>query len=130
MCTQRVIWCACGHGEFLQPNRCPLGARVGNCWLVLHGDHRIVVDMECSYCKAGLNTKRPLSSPRPRGALATRIEDNVDEEVFEQDMKSNLVEDADCNNTTEAKPMWEFDDVLNTNFSGEFDLSQELWQYK
>ena len=42
----------------------------------MHGDHRIVLQSRCSYCQAGLNRRRPLRSPRPRGELAERVERN------------------------------------------------------
>ena len=130
MCTQRVIWCGCGHGEFLQPKRCPVGARHGNCWLVLHGDHRVVVDMKCSYCKAGLNVMKPLCSPRPRGRLAKEIEDNMGEMVVEQDCDADVMEQEPLSSAVGSKPTTEFDDVLYTDFGNDFNLSDELWQYE
>ena len=53
------------------------GERNGRCSLVLHEDQKVVIDVECAYCKAGMNTKRALSSLRLRGGLAVRIEHNL-----------------------------------------------------
>ncbi|KAF2723786.1 hypothetical protein K431DRAFT_218851 [Polychaeton citri CBS 116435] len=65
MCVQQIIWCACGHGEFLPVQPCPESAAIGNCWVVLYGDHRVVVDMACSYCQRGLQHVKPLGSAKP-----------------------------------------------------------------
>lgn len=129
MCTQRVIWCGCGHGEFLLPKQCPLGVKFGNCWLVLHGDHRIVVEMDCSYCKAGLNRMKPLESPRPQGQLARDVEANIDAKLFDED--TGNPSQGDCHHdSTVTEPSWISNDVINTDFSGGFNLSEELWHYE
>ncbi|KAK4544932.1 hypothetical protein LTR36_003837 [Oleoguttula mirabilis] len=71
MCTQQLIWCSCGHGEFLPIEKCSRATTVGYCWTVIWGDHNVVIPSRCSYCKAGLNAKGPLGSAWPVGELAT-----------------------------------------------------------
>lgn len=64
MCTQRLIWCSCGHGEFLPIEKCRRAEKTGYCWTVVWGDHEVMVEMPCSYCKEG--TGRELGSAMPR----------------------------------------------------------------
>ncbi|KAK0266186.1 hypothetical protein LTR48_002756 [Friedmanniomyces endolithicus] len=68
MCIQKLIWCACGHGEFLPIEKCARATRLGYCWTVIWGDHEVAIALPCSYCKAGLNRRRPLGSAKPKAA--------------------------------------------------------------
>ena len=75
MCTQEILWCACGHGEFLPIVKCPQAETVGFCFTVVHGDHRVVLPMKCSYCVSGQAERAALSTnARPEGELAALIE--------------------------------------------------------
>lgn len=69
MCAQQLIWCICGHGEFLPIEKCPRAIQVGYCWTVVWGDEEVVIPDMCSYCKAGYNDVRRLGSARPPGKL-------------------------------------------------------------
>lgn len=82
--------------------------------------------MQCSYCKAGLNKRKPLGSPRPQGELARKIESNV-LDAKAQEMKEQASVDGSSSTYVGAEDqMWEFDDVLNCDFSGDFNLEDEL----
>lgn len=122
MCTQEIVWCSCGHGELLPIVRCPHAQAVGKCWIVVHGDHRVVLQMKCSYC---LNTPpglRHLSTKaRPEGELAMKIEEG------ERHEKQHAFMDDGITNTAGAPPP-ELDDVVHTEWS-DFSLDPELWQY-
>ena len=94
----------------------------------MHGDHRVVIDMECSYCKTGLNERRPLGSPRTRGELAEKIESNCEEKVTDEACPQE-VDGHSLLPITVNDPLAEFDDVLDCDFGDGFNLSDELWQY-
>ncbi|TKA83175.1 hypothetical protein B0A55_00711 [Friedmanniomyces simplex] len=46
MCTQKLIWCSCGHGEFLPIEKCSRAVKLGYCWTVIWGDSEEAVG-EC-----------------------------------------------------------------------------------
>ena len=85
--------------------------------------------MECSYCKAGLNERRPLGSPRPQGQLAQKIEAGNEVTVIDQKSEACPEEVQFCSNT-ETELSWGFNDIVNTDFSSDFNLTKELWQYE
>ncbi|KAK5133726.1 hypothetical protein LTR08_007480 [Meristemomyces frigidus] len=179
MCTQQLIWCACGHGEFLPIEKCSRAVSLGYCWTVVWGDSAVVIPGRCSYCKAGLNERKPLGKALPGGgggagvdgagvvapagvdpalltalpfrpkqwgvrdvaaggqassqamgvsgldaALVSRTP-KLDVEMADMGAGFPMAEGA----TGLLTPPLELDDVLNTDFSADFDLSQELWQY-
>jgi hypothetical protein len=120
MCTQEIIWCACGHGEFLPIIKCPQAEAVGVCFTVVHGDHRVVLPMKCSYCISGQSERAALDThARPEGELAAMIE--------RKNGMSDGVEDGAVANTDGDGPL-EGEDVTGTDWSG-LDLDPELWQY-
>lgn len=125
MCTQEIVWCSCGHGELLPIVRCSHAQTLGKCWIVVHGDHRVLVQMKCSYC---LNTPRgsqQLSTKaRPEGELALKIEGG---EKDEKQQSSKVFLDEGITNSAGAPPP-ELDDVVHTDWS-DFSLDPELWQY-
>lgn len=123
MCTQEIVWCSCGHGEFLPINKCPRAEANGECFTVVHGDHRVVVQMKCSYCNSGLFEKAALSTKaRPQGELAAMIEKKSEEEVL-----GNGLEDGVAANSAGEVTLG-LDDVVNADWSG-LDIDPELWQY-
>ncbi|RMY95275.1 hypothetical protein D0861_00775 [Hortaea werneckii] len=135
MCTQQLIWCCCGHGEFLPIEKCARAAKLGYCWTVVWGDHKVVIPSRCSYCKAGLNEKctlgsaltperRTLNNPKPSTPVCGQgVADGL--ETFQ--MPENFAfENASNGLTTSPR---EVEDILNTEFK-DFDLSQDLWHYE
>lgn len=123
MCTQEIVWCSCGHGELLPIVRCQNAESTGKCWTVVHGDHRIVLQMKCSYCVSGCVEEVPLSTKaRPEGELAAKIENKS----TEQNVGDALEYDEAANEAGQLPP--ELDDVVNTDWSN-FSLDPELWQY-
>ncbi len=119
MCMQEIIWCSCGHGEFLPIERCPTGKNNRECFTVVHGNHNIVVELPCSYCQAGWNRKTPLGSPRPREELTRSIESN-------RTVGARYPSTGDGREDTVP-----LNDVVDMEFGGGFDLEKELecWQY-
>jgi hypothetical protein len=128
MCTQEIIWCKCGHGEFLPVTKCSIGKQFDDCWLVLHGDHRIVVEMDCSYCKAGLDKILHLRSPRPRADLANQIETSTNTTMALARQESGL-EEGSMSGSGEIGNS-SVTDVLDTDFGAGFNLAEEFWQYQ
>ncbi|KAF2164896.1 hypothetical protein M409DRAFT_56253 [Zasmidium cellare ATCC 36951] len=130
MCTQELIWCSCGHGEFLEIKKCRTGHLTGRCWTVVHGNHHLVVPAACSYCQSGLNKKKPLGSPRPRDELAKKVEANQDVELGKM-LEEGLLEEAkwleECAGDGAFSSL---EDVLSTDWSGfdlERDVDVDLW---
>lgn len=120
MCTQEIIWCSCGHGEFLPIIKCAQAEAVGVCFTVVHGDHRIVLPMKCSYCISGQSEIAALNTnARPEGELAAMIE--------RKNGMGDGVEDGVAANTNGHGAL-EVGDVVKTDWE-EFDLDPELWQY-
>ncbi|KAK4617714.1 hypothetical protein CLAFUW4_12146 [Fulvia fulva] len=148
MCTQELIWCSCGHGEFLPINLCTQGQRLGTCWTIVHGDHNIVLASRCSYCQAGLNRRRPLRSPRPRGDVARGVEANGEVDV-EEELERLLEGSGDEGVEVEVGALaaqtnaemdggevvegsvgeFSFDDVMSTDWEKGFELGDELWNF-
>ncbi|EME40688.1 hypothetical protein DOTSEDRAFT_136331 [Dothistroma septosporum NZE10] len=139
MCTQELIWCSCGHGEFLPIELCTTGQLIGTCWTIVHGDHNIVLQSRCSYCQAGLNRKGMLGSARPTDGIAERVEaggrigeggmngKEIDE--FDGEL-GKLLEEVETKTKEERSfEKFSFDDVMSTDWEKGFDLSDELWNY-
>jgi hypothetical protein len=123
MCTQEIIWCSCGHGEFLPIIKCSQAEAVGVCFTVVHGDHRVVLPMKCSYCIAGQSEVAALNTnARPEGELAAMID-----KKSETGRVDDGLEDGAAANTV-GEVLLGVEDVANTDWSG-FDLDPELWQY-
>lgn len=96
---------------------------MGVCFTVVHGDHRVVLPMKCSYCISGHSEKVALNTnARPQGELAAMIERKNGMETL-----GNEIEDGVVANNAGNVPA-ELDHVVNTDWSG-FDLDPELWQY-
>lgn len=125
MCTQEIIWCSCGHGEFLPIIKCPQAESTGACYTVVHGDHRVVLPMKCSYCISGLFDGAALGTKaRPEGELAAVIERKSEGQVGGD---AGALEDAAVANSAGDLPL-ELGDVVNTDWS-DFNIDPELWQY-
>lgn len=97
---------------------------MGRCWTVVHGNHNLVVPAVCSYCRTGLNKRKPLGSPRPRDDLAKTVEENQDPDL--EKMLEEGLEEAKW--TDECGNGFSMEDVMNTDWSN-FDLEKdmELW---
>ena len=153
MCTQQLIWCACGHGEILPIQKCMRAQLLGTCFVIIHGDHHIVLPNTCSYCKAGLQRTKPLGSARPRGSLVAKVEGASgreelgrllecpdawpqglgDEKVEEESaVKTEGKEEGNGVSDCGGGGMGELEDVLKTEFQNGFNLDEELgdlWRY-
>ncbi|KAK5121398.1 hypothetical protein LTR85_005230 [Meristemomyces frigidus] len=57
----------------VQTETCTRAITIGYCWTVIWGDHNVVIPSRCSYCKAGLNKKKPLGSAWPVGELVANV---------------------------------------------------------
>lgn len=123
MCTQEIIWCSCGHGEFLPIVKCSKAEATGVCFTVVHGDHRVVLPMECSHCISRQFERTVLNAnARPEGELAAMIEKENERETL-----GDGLEDGAAASTAEEVSLG-VGDVANTDWSG-LDLDPELWQY-
>ena len=124
MCTQEIVWCSCGHGEFLPIVKCPQAEAVGVCFTVVHGDHRVVLPMDCSYCISGQSGRAALSTnARPQGELAALIERNNANRATSDGLEDGAVANTDSGVTLGVE------DVASADWSSGFDLDPELWQY-
>ena len=137
MCTQEIIWCSCGHGELLPVVKCAHAEAVGMCWTVVHGDHRVVLQMKCSYCLSGLaeynssDTSTILGTKaRPEGKLAAKIEMKERERLagLELEFCEEGGGDRDLSPPVGELPL-ELEDVVGTEWTDIVDLDPELWQY-
>jgi len=139
MCTQEIIWCSCGHGELLPIIVCAHAEAVGTCWTVVHGDHRIVLQMKCSYCLSGvaddysgngtlavaaaLGTKA-----RPEGELAAKIEMMDRKRLASDDFDFSVGDGSGLADSAGELPL-ELGDVLGADWNDVVNLDPELWQY-
>ena len=58
------------------------------------------------------------------------MQSKVDERMIEDSEQQRRSSEEPSNDLVEeTEPLREFDDVLNTDFSGNFNLSGELWNY-
>lgn len=123
MCTQEIVWCSCGHGEFLPIVKCPQAEVMGVCFTVVHGDHRVVLPMDCSYCISGQSERAALNTnARPQGELAALIERNNANGAVSDGLEDGAVANTDRDAALGVE------DVAGADWSG-FDLDPELWQY-
>lgn len=114
---------------------CPHAEAIGKCWTVVHGDHRIVLQMECSYCLSGLaddysgsGTAAALATKaRPEGKLAAKIE-KKDRERFAGG-GFDLCEDDGGLATSAGELPLELEDVVGADWTDVVNLDPELWQY-
>lgn len=83
--------------------------------------------MQCSYCKNGINNGRPLGCPMPQGQLASIVENNVDPQVTTAE--NHTGNEAAMEAMTLTDPLLELSDVMDTDFTNDFNLSDELWEY-
>jgi hypothetical protein len=120
MCTQEIIWCSCGHGELLPIVTCQRAESTGVCFTVVHGDHRVVLQMKCSHCISGafeegatLNTKA-----RPEGALAAFIEQKYENQSLDEGREDAGAEES----------IGEVHSGMVNEMDG-FALDPDLWQY-
>lgn len=123
MCTQEIVWCSCGHGELLPIVKCDRADVTGVCFTVVHGDHRIVVHMQCSYCLTGPSERTTLGTKaRPEGELAATIEKTNEGES--EDAKPEMRPSA---SKAREAPL----DVIDVSDWDWCDLGvePELWQY-
>jgi hypothetical protein len=137
MCTQEIIWCSCGHGELLPIVMCAHAEAVGKCWTVVHGDHRIVLQMECSYCLSGLaddysgsGTAAALATKaRPEGELAAKIE-KKDRERLAGGEFDFCEDDGGLGISAGELPLpLDSEDVVGADWTDVVNLDPELWQY-
>ena len=147
MCTQHLIWCSCGHGEFLPIERCPSAIALGYCWTIVHGDHGIVLEPECSYCQAGLNATRPLQAlARPEGTVKEMLEKASKETGIMPELKgtsrgrvagddrSMIAEVGSVADRWAESPEDKACEARAEDTAQEvdsaFDFAQDLWQYE
>ena len=120
MCTQEIVWCSCGHGELLPIVKCAKAEATGVCYTVVHGDHRVVLHMECSYCLSGLSERAALSTKaRPEGELAAMIEKRNEGQTVDGKPKDG----------EEASTAGEASSGVNLVDWHELGEDQQLWQY-
>ena len=93
---------------------------------MVHGDHRVVVEMCCSYCKAGLNGRRALGSPRPQGELVTRIENNISNAEAQESKDQPRVDDMWSLLAQPEEQAWDLGDVMNCDFGDGFSLMDDV----
>lgn len=132
--------------------KCARAAKLGYCWTVVWGDHDVVIPLQCSYCKAGLNLKFPLGSAltqeqrRPDHAEPNKQTSTT----LAQPLVGNAIGAsgggqgvADGLETLQRPDDFAFDnpskglttssgeleDILNTELK-DFDLAQDLWHYE
>jgi hypothetical protein len=136
MCTQELIWCCCGHGELLPIVMCAHAETVGTCWTVVHGDHRIVLQMKCSYCLSGLaddcngsgtSTAALGTKARPEGELAAKIEMKDRERLA--GVEYDFCEDDVGLVVSAGELPLELEDVVGADWTDVVNLDPELWQY-
>lgn len=135
MCTQEIIWCSCGHGELLPIVMCAHAEAAGQCWTVVHGDHRIVLQMKCSYCLSGLadgcgssGASTALGTKaRPEGELAAKIEMKDREKLAGGEF--NFCEDDGGLTIAAGELPLELEDVVGADWTDVVNLDPELWQY-
>ena len=131
MCTQEIIWCSCGHGELLPIVMCAHAEAAGKCWTVVHGDHRIVLQMKCSYCLSGLadssgTTTALGTKARPEGELAAKIE-MMDRERLAGEF--DFCEDSGALAISTRELPLELEDLVGADRTDVVNLDPELWQY-
>ena len=135
MCTQEIIWCSCGHGELLPIVMCAHAEAAGKCWTVVHGDHRIVLQMKCSYCLSGLadecnsngtSTAALGTKARPEGELAAKIE-MMDRERLAGEF--DFCEDSGALAISTRELPLELEDLVGADWTDVVNLDPELWQY-
>ena len=135
MCTQEIIWCSCGHGELLPIVMCAHAEAAGKCWTVVHGDHRIVLQMKCSYCLSGLadecnsngtSTAALGTKARPEGELAAKIE-MMDRERLAGEF--DFCEHSGALAISTGELPLELEDVVGADWTDLVNLDPELWQY-
>ncbi|KXT11988.1 hypothetical protein AC579_4631 [Pseudocercospora musae] len=137
MCTQELIWCSCGHGEFLPIRACPRGRMLSYCYTIVHGSHKLIVPGECSYCKSGLNRRKQLPAARPPPDIAAKVEENAKIEDNQKDVFEKMLTDPEYWPDDGAFPTAEnafelvedtvsnMNDVMDTDFV-DFELDPEL----
>lgn len=146
MCTQELIWCSCGHGEFLPIVKCVSADILGTCWTVVYGDRDVVLDMKCSYCTMGFNDRVALSAnTRPDANRDQKMMEKWQEEADEQEkqimgrgteqteMKMEVPTDENKEDVAMGEASGEMadtglDDVLDTDWD-QFFADKDLWQY-
>lgn len=103
--------------------KCTQAEAVGVCFTMVHGDHRVVLPMECSYCISGQSERAALNTnARPQGELAAMIE-----KKNEMGILGREVEDGMAANTVGDGSLG-VEDRASADWSG-FGLEPELWQY-
>lgn len=145
MCTQELIWCSCGHGEFLPIVKCESAEILGTCWTVVYGDRDIVLEMKCSYCTKGFMDRVALSAnARPDADRDQRMIGDCRQEAKEGDIVKNEnvssettkvhedgVKDVAMEETASvngAPRQEEIEDALETDWD-KFFVGQDMWQY-
>ena len=90
---------------------------------MVHGDHRVVLPMKCSYCISGQSEEAAINTnTRPEGELAAMIEKKSEAKSL-----GDGLEDGTIANAADEVPV-EVGDLAHIDWS-EFDLDPELWQY-
>ncbi|KAF2772876.1 hypothetical protein EJ03DRAFT_348400 [Teratosphaeria nubilosa] len=124
MCTQELLWCSCGHGEFLPPQRCYTALSTGVCWTVVHGNSEVVMPFACAYCAAGLNEARCLGPVWPvPGPVVGGKGDGVGEGEGEGEGGCGGLGPEGMEREGAVEPL-DWNELLKTDF----DVSQDLWE--
>ena len=84
--------------------------------------------MPCSYCAAGLNSKKPLGSATPKGDLAKNIETNVDDALHASRQEDIATETLDM--VSDDHSTFAIEDAMNCDGNDDFNIAHELWQYE
>jgi len=119
---------------------CAHAEAVGTCWTVVHGDHRIVLQMKCSYCLSGLADDYSGSGTaaaaaaalgtkaRPEGELAAKIEMMDRKRLASDDFDFSVGDGSGLADSAGELPL-ELGDVLGADWNDVVNLDPELWQY-
>ncbi|RMY34918.1 hypothetical protein D0865_14046 [Hortaea werneckii] len=138
MCTQQLIWCCCGHGEFLPIEKCARAAKLGYCWTVVWGDHDVVIPLQCSaltqeqrrpdHAEPNKQTSTTLAQPLVGNAIgASGGGQGVADGLETLQRPDDFAFDNPSKGLTTSSG--ELEDILNTELK-DFDLAQDLWHYE
>lgn len=111
MCKQELIWCSCGHGEFLPIQACSNTIFPGTCWVVVYGNHNVTIDIPCSHCSLRRQPSLPSPWPPANTAAGTPPVLDVNLDFTDFDIDPQLLESGQGDAATGE--LWQLD-ALNT----------------